>query len=127
MKLSERQQIFTKNVAKLIAYANKIGVDLTFGHVWRSDDEQRRMVATGKSKTFDSQHRKRLAVDFNFFIDGELIYRPFSWGRDRNGKKIKVPNKIAKLGKFWEKLHEDNRWGGNFKNFEDTPHFEMKG
>ncbi len=111
MKLSEKQQIFTKNVASLIAYADLLGIGLTFGHAYRDLETQKRMVATGKSKTLNSYHLKRLAVDFNFFINGKLTY-------DKH--------KLAELGKFWEGLHPDNVWGGNFKNFLDTPHFEMK-
>ena len=67
------------------------------------------MVDTGKSKTLNSNHIKRLAVDFNFFINGKLVY-------DKH--------KLAELGKFWESLNTKNIWGGNFKSFTDTPHFE---
>ena len=69
-----------------------------------------------KSKTLYSQHQKRLAVDFNFFIGGVLTYKY---------------KDLVDLGLFWEKLHPLNRWGGDFnKNgvkdgFIDTPHFEM--
>ena len=111
MKLSEKQIIFSKNIASLIVYADLIGIQLTFGHAWRDFETQRRMVATGKSKTLKSNHLKRLAVDFNFFINGRVTY-------DKN--------KLSDLGRFWESLHEFNRWGGNFKNFLDVPHFEMQ-
>ena len=57
----------------------------------------------------NSKHLKRLAIDFNFFINGELTY-------DKN--------RLQLLGDFWENLNEKNRWGGNFKAFIDTPHFE---
>lgn len=110
MKLSEYQIIFSKNIASLIAYSAVIGIDLTFGHAYRDLETQKRMLATGKSKTLNSYHLKRLAVDFNFFINGKLTY-------DKN--------KLAELGRFWESLHPNNRWGGNFKSFVDTPHFEM--
>ena len=119
MKLSEKQQIFTKNVASLIAYADMIGIGLTFGHAYRDIETQKRLVADGKSKTLKSYHLKRLAVDFNFFINGKLVY-------DKH--------KLAELGAFWEGLHPKNRWGGNFKikvdgvleDWADTPHFEMR-
>ena len=110
MKLSEYQIIFSKNIASLIVYADLIGIQLTFGHAWRDVETQKRLVAKGLSKTLKSNHLRRLAVDFNFFINGKLTY-------DKH--------KITELGKFWESLHEKNRWGGNFKNFLDTPHFEM--
>lgn len=111
MKLSEKQQIFTKNVAKLIVKAEKLGIGLTFGHAWRSQAEQRRLVQLGRSKTSNSKHLQRLAVDFNFFINGKLTYRK---------------EDIQELGDYWESLNEKNSWGGNWKTFLDTPHFEMK-
>ena len=111
MKLSEKQQIFTKNVASLIVYADLIGIGLTFGHAYRDLETQKRLVKEGKSKTLNSYHLKRLAIDFNFFINGKLVY-------DKH--------KLAELGTFWEGLHPKNRWGGNFKSFLDTPHFEMR-
>jgi len=110
MKLSEKQQVFTKNIASLIVYADLLGIGLTFGDAFRNEFTQKEYVRLGLSKTMNSYHRKRLAVDFNFFINGKLIY-------DKH--------KIAELGAFWEKLHEDNKWGGNFIGFTDTPHFQM--
>ena len=110
MKLSEYQQEFTKNIAYLILKAGNIGVGLTFGEVYRTEYQQAEYLRTGKSKTMNSNHLRRLAVDFNFFIDGKLYYdHP----------------KINELGEYWEKLHPANRWGGNFKTFKDAPHFEM--
>ena len=111
MKLSEQQRIFTLNISKLINYAYSIDIHLTFGHAWRDSETQKRLVNQGKSKTMNSYHQKRLAVDFNFFINGKLTYNK---------------HKICVLGKYWESLHELNRWGGNFKTFTDTPHFEMR-
>nr|WP_299488568.1 hypothetical protein [uncultured Allomuricauda sp.] len=117
MTLSQRQRIFTKNIAELICYAYGYGIELTFGHAWRSLEEQKRLKAEGKSQTLKSLHLDRLAVDFNFFIGNDLTYDY---------------DKIKPLGDFWVSLHPDNRWGGDFnkdgkKNgFVDTPHFEMK-
>jgi hypothetical protein len=110
MKLSENQIIFSLNIADLIHFANNVGIGLTFGDAYRSLYLQKHYLATGKSKTLNSKHLKRLAVDFNFFIDGKLTY-------DKNT--------LQSLGDFWEALHPKNRWGGNFKSFVDTPHFEM--
>ena len=116
MKLSETQQIFTRNIAKLIKYANLMGFGLTFGHAWRSPEEQERLYYSGLSKTLDSQHLKRLAVDFNVFLAGRLC---LDW------QSIKI------LGDYWESLHPNNRWGGDWNNnemqdgFIDCPHFEM--
>lgn len=117
MKLSEKQQIFSKNIAYLIIQADLIGINLTFGDAYRNDFTQKEYVRKGLSKTLNSQHLKRLAVDFNFFINGKLTYKY---------------EDIKKLGEFWVCLNPLNRWGGDFnKNgkkdgFVDTPHFEMQ-
>jgi len=126
MKLSENQIIFTLNIADLILFANSIGIGLTFGDANRDPDLQKlyyfgytiqgqtkeslKLVpGKVKSKTMNSNHLKRLAVDFNFFIDGQLTYNNTT---------------LQKLGDYWESLNKNNRWGGNWK-FKDTPHFEM--
>lgn len=111
MKLSEKQIVFSLNISYLIVYANSIGVGLTFGDAYRPKYLQEHYLATGKSKTMNSMHLRRLAVDFNFFIDGKLTYKK---------------SDLQKLGDYWEELDNKNRWGGNFKTFTDTPHFEMK-
>ena len=123
--LAEYQQIFTTNIAYLIAYANTIGVKLTFGEADRTESQQllyfygaklkevagKLMIKNDKirSRTKNSNHLRRLAVDFNFFIEGQSVYHD---------------ELITRLGAFWESLDEYNRWGGNFEN-KDTPHFEM--
>ena len=108
-KLSTEQQIFTQNISQLILKANSLEINLTFGEAFRTEYQQREYLRTGKSKTMNSNHLKRLAVDFNFFINGRLVWEhPL----------------ITELGEYWESINEKNRWGGNFKNFKDTPHFE---
>lgn len=125
MSLSKEQQLFTRNVADLILYANCKGVELTFGEVQRTSDQQRlyfngytieckksslELVKTKpRSKTMLSFHIKKLAVDFNFFIDGKLVFKH---------------SKINDLGEYWEGLDPKNKWGGNFNSFYDGPHFQ---
>tara|TARA_R110000772_G_scaffold223861_1_gene334450 strand:- start:566 stop:943 length:378 start_codon:yes stop_codon:yes gene_type:complete len=92
MKLSEKQAIFSKNIASLIVYADLLGIDLTFGEAYRTNSQVLlyffgykvvydgvlgiKLVKYKKlSNTLTGQHPKRLAVDFNFFINGELTYR----------------------------------------------------
>jgi len=126
MSLSKEQQIFTRHISRLILYATGLGIGLTFGDAYRPKMLQylyfygytirmsgvipKLIRAKKRSKTLNSNHKKRLAVDFNFFIDGKLIY------------KHKL---INALGQYWEGLDPaHNRWGGNFKNIYDSPHFE---
>ena len=116
MSLSKHQRVFSRNVAKLILFAFDNGIELTFGEAYRTREQQLIYVQTGKSKTMNSNHLRRLAVDFNFFKNGNLTY---NW------------DDVKKIGDYWETLHPLNRWGGDWnKNnvkdgFIDTPHFEM--
>lgn len=117
MSLSKEQRIFTKHIGMLINFAYEQGLELTFGHAWRSPEEQERLYREGKSKIKNGgNHGKRLAVDFNLFKDGKLTW---AW------EDYKI------LGDYWECLDTfHNRWGGDFngddkKNgFIDSPHFE---
>ncbi len=125
MKLSTHQQLFTQNVSLLILKANSLGINLTFGEAYRSVDQQLlyfhgftvrpedvrlELISSSKrSRTLKSKHLSRLAVDFNFFIGGVHTY---------------TDPLIEELGSYWESLDPLNRWGGNFKDFYDAPHFE---
>lgn len=124
MRLSDNQIIFSLNVADLIYFANSLGIGLTFGEAYRTPSQQKLYYygyilkfkdevlelfkSKKKSKTLNSKHLKRLAVDFNFFMDGKLI-------GDKDSLQV--------LGNFWCKLHSKNRWGGNWGW--DSGHFEM--
>lgn len=118
MTLREKQSVFCKNIGLLIAEAYRTGFELTFGEVFRTEYQQKEYVRTGFSKTMNSRHLVRLAVDFNLFKAGKLL----NASRD-----------FLSLGLFWENLHPDNVWGGDFnrnKNpdddkFKDPYHFEM--
>lgn len=110
MKLSEKQQIFTLNVAQLILWAESQGYRLTFGETFRPKEMAAIYAAKGIGIK-DSQHCKRLAVDFNLFCRGVYMQDSESY---------------ARLGVAWEALHPDNRWGGRWEN-KDGNHFEMRG
>ena len=123
-KLRESQLLFTTDVGKLIAYADEIGVELTFGDAFRSQAQQllnyfgNSVYSTGRalkliktkkvSWTMNSKHLERLAVDFNFFVDGKLTYSD---------------EKLDLLGTYWESLNDLNEWGGFWKK-KDAPHFQ---
>lgn len=109
MSLSGQQRYFTIDISKLILEADRLQIGLTFGEAYRTRYQQDKYVKDGKSKTMKSNHLKRLAVDFNFFIDGNLTYKK---------------EDIQELGDFWESLNPQNKWGGNYTSFIDTPHFE---
>ena len=100
------QAEFLLHVTKLLAFAYDRGYLVTLGEGFRTLEQQKLYYDRGLSRTMDSQHRKRLAVDLFFF---------------QNGKQTYI---YPELGIYWESLHPKNRWGGHFKNFQDVPHFE---
>ena len=110
MTFRERQSIFAINFAKLILYAETLNYEVTLGEVLRTPEQQEIYLKTGKSKTRNSQHLRKLAGDLFLFIGGDY----------QTGKEPYKP-----LADFWKSLHPDNvagyDWGW------DANHFEMKG
>lgn len=110
-KLIESQQLFARNIACLIQYIFNNGFEITLGEAWRTPEQQKIYVQNGRSKTMESKHLKRLAIDFNFFKNDVLI---------DDGKVL------YDIGKFWESLHQNNKYGGFWRTIKDYPHFEME-
>lgn len=127
MKLSEKQQVFTRNIGCLIDFAYSHGMGLTFGEGYRTQDQILlnffgfSVVKGGPlgiklakrkptSKTLNSLHGQRLAVDFNLFI---------------NGKYITERDPYKPLAEYWKSLHPKNRagydWGWDANHFEMEP------
>lgn len=116
MTLTKEQAIFIQHVAELIRKAPELGLILTGGELFRTPEQQTLHIKNGRSKTMNSQHLKRLAIDLNFFeeqADGSL-------------KLVQDGDKVHNLGAFWESLDPANQWGGNWSSFKDMPHFERK-
>lgn len=109
MALVTEQAAFLLDVARLITRATEYGWVVTAGELFRTPEQQAIYVKTGRSKTSNSYHLKRLAVDLNFFREGKLVYDV---------------NALRPLGVYWESLSPLNKWGGNFNNFVDVPHFQ---
>lgn len=104
----EEQADFLQDVALLIQKAREMGFLVTGGELYRTPEQQQIHIKAGRSKTMNSLHLSRRAIDLNFFKDGKLTY----------DKKVLEP-----LGKYWESLHPLNSWGGNGIKLVDTPHF----
>jgi peptidoglycan L-alanyl-D-glutamate endopeptidase CwlK len=107
--IRKEQVEFLLDVVKLITFVHESGLEVTGGELHRTQEQQEIYFKTGRSKTMNSNHLKRLAIDLFIFRKGELI--------------LSKP-KLQFIGDFWEKLNQKNRWGGNYKTFQDTPHFE---
>ncbi len=116
MGLVEKQSEFLIHVTQLLAKAYDLDFVVTGGEVYRTVEQQKLYIQQGRSKTMNSKHLKRLAIDLNFFKkndDGKLTL-------------TYDVNVLKPLGNFWESLHPNNSWGGNWNSFKDTPHFERR-
>ena len=102
------QAAFLIDIGKLVEYDTAQGFVVTGGELYRTPEQQQIYVKTGRSRTMNSLHLQRRAVDLNFFKDGKLVY----------DKAV-----LAPLGLFWESLHPLNSWGGNGVKLVDVPHF----
>ena len=111
MSLVAEQYAFMLDVAKLIQFCASEGIVVTGGELHRTPEQQQIYVKTGKSKTLNSKHLERLAIDLNFFVNGVLCYDV---------------NKVSKVGKYWEGLSPKNSAGMFWKSFVDLPHFERR-
>ena len=124
MSESDEQAKFLIDIGLLRQFATRLGFKVTGGELYRPQEMQEIYYRTGRSKTLNSQHRKKKAQDFNFIKAGRYI----------NGLKDEEAERILRpLGIFWESLDPKNRWGGNFdKDFslldpwKDVGHFERQ-
>lgn len=96
--LLEKQQRFTRMIARLIYWAEDHGYKLTFGDAYRDP-------RCGYGQPF-SLHKKRLAVDLNLFKDG---------------KYLQTTEDHKELGEFWESI--GGSWGGRFR---DGNHYSLE-
>lgn len=118
MTLGQEQEAFTANVISLLIKAREFGFGVRIGEVERTVEQQKLYVQTGRSKTMNSMHLKRCAIDLVLIKDGKVATR----------------EQIKPLGDFWESLDDKNRWGGSWRglveakksNFVDAPHFERQ-
>lgn len=106
MSVVEDQHAFALDVARLLPQIAALGYQVTLGEAWRTPQQEQWDVDHGLSKTLDSKHLSRLAIDLNIFKDGQLIETP------------------EEIGAFWEGLDPKNRWGGRWKDPHDPAHFE---
>jgi len=97
MSLGQKQREFTLMISKLIEFAYANGYELTFGDAFR-DPRVHGVVGEKKSySSASSNHKIRLAVDFNLFKDGKFLT---------------ATEDHKPLGAYWESL--GGAWGGRF-------------
>jgi len=107
MTLGEHQEAYTRDHVKLLLRAFELGYEVRKGEAQRMPEMQAIYVQTGRSKTFNSMHIKKLADDLHFMKGGKLCYP-------------------EELGRYWESLNPLNQAGMFWKSFKDSPHFERK-
>ena len=85
------------------------GLDFIVTCTTRTIEEQKQLVASGKSKTMNSKH---------------FIGKAFDIAVMKNGKVSWVFSDYAPYGVIGESIGLE--WGGNWKRFKDGPHFQLK-
>ncbi|QOC54753.1 M15 family peptidase [Aeromonas phage T7-Ah] len=93
-------------VAKLIDFAYANGYELTFGDAYRDPRLHGDMGVKKGYGHSKSNHKIRLAVDFNLFKDGKYL----------TSSEDHKP-----LGEFWESI--GGTWGGRFN---DGNHYSLE-
>lgn len=108
MKLGDKQRAFTRMIADLIQYAYNAGYELTFGDAYRDPRVHGKVGEKKSYSSANSNHKNRLAVDFNLFVKGKYI---------TSGDHPAYVD----LGEYWESL--GGSWGGRFN---DANHFSLE-
>jgi len=108
MTLGQKQRNFTMMISCLIYHAYNNGCELTFGDAYRDPRVHGQLGQKESYSSAYSNHKNRLAVDFNLFVEGEYI---------TDGEHPKY----VMLGEFWEGL--GGAWGGRFN---DANHFSIE-
>lgn len=108
MTLGEKQRLLVQLIAKLIEFAYANGYQLTLGDAFRDPRVHGAMgVKIGYSHP-SSNHKQRLAIDFNLFKDGIFL---------------QTSEDHKPLGEYWESLDPLCRWGGRFN---DGNHYSIE-
>lgn len=106
MSLGNTQREFTLDVAHLIFFAYELGYELTGGDWYRDPRVHGEYGEKGSYASSKSEHKRRLAVDFNLFKDGVYL--------------TKTEDHKA-LGDYWESMNPKNIWGGRW---DDGNHYQ---
>jgi peptidoglycan L-alanyl-D-glutamate endopeptidase CwlK len=80
----------------------------------RTIDEQRVLVSMGKSQTMKSKHLTGDAVDIAVFVDGKITWE------HKHYRTV-----AAHIKKIANKQGTAITWGGDWKTFIDSPHFQL--
>lgn len=95
--------------------ATKTEVDFIVTEGLRTKERQEQLVKAGASQTMNSKHLVGRAVDLAAVVGGEV-----RWDWPLYPKLAKAMKDAA------NELDIKIVWGGDWKNFRDGPHFELK-
>lgn len=73
MTLGQTQRAFTRMIADLIQYAYEQGYELTLGDAYRDPRVHGKLGEKKSYSSANSNHKNRLAIDFNLFVGGKYI------------------------------------------------------
>jgi len=111
----ERLQGVHPDLVRVVERAIELtSVDFTVLEGLRTTDRQKTLVAAGASKTMNSRHITGHAVDLGAYVDGQVDW---SWPLY---ERIAAAMKLAA-----KELNVMIVWGGDWRTFEDGPHFEL--
>jgi peptidoglycan L-alanyl-D-glutamate endopeptidase CwlK len=118
MPLAQRSELKLKGVhpdlVAIVRKADEMGARFHVTCGMRTLDEQKALVAAGKSKTMKSRHLTGHAVDVVAVTDDGVSYDM----DDMTAVARKMKSAAADLGIPIE-------WGGDWKSFVDTPHLQL--
>jgi hypothetical protein len=135
MSPQPKQNIFSVNFAKLVLYASSLGYEVSIREVGRHQIIQKlylgnEVIVTGWKRF---QQLPTSHAEYSLHLDaiaGDLLLF-------KNGVWVQDLKSYLPLGQYWESLHEDNIWGGNWDRDEnygesanwevDFNHFEFRG
>lgn len=109
-RLNELAPVTKQKAMDWYNYCIKNGIDVLITETRRTEEQQRKYVAEGKSKTMRSYHLVGQALDFVPIINGKADYNAYS------NPKIQQTITYAKQLGF--------SWGGDWKGAWDKPHLQ---
>ena len=107
MRLGKQQELFMRQLPRLIDKAHELGYEVRGGDLFRDPRSHGNLGAKGPYGNRFSCHKLKLAIDLLLFKDGLYLTKTEDY---------------RELGEWWEQQHDLNCWGGRFA---DGNHFSM--
>jgi len=111
VSLLEKQQVFSKLLARFITDLHLRGYEVTFGEVYRPPEMAEIYASQGRGIK-NSLHTIKLAADLNIFYQGKFL---------TTKKELEIP---GKLWKSYTTSIAQTCWGGDFKE-PDANHYSV--